>query len=109
MLDDRLGSDAAQALRGARELRAAGRALAELRRSAGASVAAASAGQPWGCDDVGHAFEQQYRPVERQVLEAWEQLAAYIESLGEAAAQSVHDNLGAPAPQQATPAYGEQP
>jgi hypothetical protein len=109
MRDDRLGADAAQALRGAHELIAAGRVLAELQRGAGASVAAASAGQPWGRDGVGLAFERQYRPVERQILLAWEQLAAYMESLGEAAARSVHDHVGAEASERISSAYREQP
>ena len=80
-----------QASRGAHELRAAGSDLAGQRHDAGSAVAAASAGRPWGGDLGGRAFDQRYRTVERQVLDAWEQLADYIESLGEAAARSVRD------------------
>jgi hypothetical protein len=35
--------------------------------------------------------------AERQVMDVWQQLAAYVEGLGEAAARSVQDNLGADA------------
>ncbi|WP_433299451.1 hypothetical protein ACQP2F_46215 [Actinoplanes sp. CA-030573] len=60
----------------------AARSLAALREGAGASIAAASAARPWGDDEAGRAFERRYRPVEAQVLAAWEQLAQYMESLG---------------------------
>lgn len=80
-----------EASAGARELSAVGSDLAAQRIRAGAAIAAASAGLPWGDDAGGQAFDQRYRTVERQVLDAWEQLADYIESLGEAAARAVHD------------------
>ena len=83
------------ALSGARELTEAGRSLADLRSGPGAAIAAASAARPWGTDDIGQSFERNYRPVEQQVLAAWEQLAAHLESLGEQAAASVQDNLQA--------------
>jgi len=83
------------ALDGAREMSIAGQDLADLRAGAGAAIAAASAAPPWGNDDMGRSFERNYRPVEQQVLAAWEQLAAYLESLGEQAAASVQDNLQA--------------
>lgn len=60
----------------------AARALGALRDGPGASIAAASASRPWGDDEAGRAFERRYRPVEAQVLAAWEQLARYMESLG---------------------------
>ena len=89
MTDER--DHAARASRGARALSAAGSDLAGQRHRAGAAIAAASARRPWGDDAGGQAFDQRYRTVERQVLDAWEQLADYIESLGDAAARSVRD------------------
>jgi hypothetical protein len=103
MRDDRLRLDAAEALRGALDLSAAGRRLTEQRIGPGTEVAAASDARPWGYDAAGQSFESQYRAVEQQVLDAWELLAAYVESLGEAAARSVRDNLGV------DPAYGPMP
>ena len=80
---------AARVARGARDLSAAGRGLADQRHGPGAGVEAASAARPWGHDDIGRTFDRRYRPVERQVLDAWAQLAAYVERLGEAAERSV--------------------
>jgi hypothetical protein len=95
MTDDRahVSLDAAEAWSGARALSAAGQDLGAGRATAGAALAAASAAMPWGRDDGGRAFESRYRSVESQVLAAWEQLASYVESLGDAAARSVTDNL----------------
>jgi hypothetical protein len=95
MTDDRahVRVDAAEALAAARALSAAGRELGAGRANTGAALAAASATVPWGRDEGGRAFESRYRSVESQVLAAWEQLAAYVESLGDAAARSVTDNL----------------
>jgi hypothetical protein len=76
-------------------MHAAGEQLDALHRGPAGELAAASAAQPWGGDTYGHSFERHYRPVEQQVLEAWGQLAAYLTGLGEAAGQSVIDNLGA--------------
>jgi hypothetical protein len=95
MSDERLQLDADQATAGSQELRAAGEDLGALRSGPGAELAAASAANPWGTDGYGRSFESSYRPVEQQVLDAWTQLAAYVEGLGEAAAQSVRDNQGA--------------
>jgi hypothetical protein len=69
---------------GLQALSAAGRELGEQRNDSGAALAAASAARPWGDDEAGRAFERRYRPVETQVLTAWEQLARYVESLGAA-------------------------
>ena len=80
---------------GASSLSSAGQALGALRAGAGAEIAAASAAPPWGGDDIGQSFEQNYRPIEQQVLTAWEQLAAYLQDLGAEAAASVRDNLQA--------------
>lgn len=92
-MTDRLWLDPDIALDGARNLAAAGKDLADQRNCAGAEIAARSAARPWGSDDIGQSFEKNYRPVEQQVLQAWEQLAAYLQGLGGQAAASVQDNL----------------
>jgi hypothetical protein len=76
---------AARAVSGARDLAEAGRVLAARRADLGPTVAA---GRPWGDDQAGRVFDQRYRTIEEQLLDAWEQLAAYVESLGEAAERS---------------------
>ena len=85
--------DGDRALAGARQLSRAGRALAVQRDGPGAAIAAGSTAPPWGRDHAGYAFDRRYRPVERQVLDAWEQLAAYMESLGEATARTIRDTM----------------
>ncbi|WP_433372467.1 hypothetical protein ACQPZX_49520 [Actinoplanes sp. CA-142083] len=66
-----------------RRISEAGRMLGVQRDNAGAALAAASATRPWGDDEAGRAFEGRYRKVESQVLGAWEQLAQYVERLGD--------------------------
>ena len=95
MGDGRLWLDPARATEGARDLAAAGADLRTQRATSGAAIAAATTRPPWGTDDIGRAFDAQYRPVEQQALLAWERLAAHVEQLGAAAAESVRDNLGA--------------
>ena len=97
MSDHRLQLDADEAFAGSHALAAAGEDLSARRRHAGGEIAAATSLSPWGRDEYGQSFERQYRPVEEQVLDAWLQLATYVRDLGEAAGQSVHDNLGADA------------
>jgi len=50
-----------------------------------------SATHPWGTDDIGQAFERNYRPIEQQVLQAWEELGGYVEGLGDAVVQAVRE------------------
>ncbi|MEV6598979.1 hypothetical protein AB0M36_19280 [Actinoplanes sp. NPDC051346] len=85
--------DPGQAAGGGRDLASAGQHLTELRTGAGAEVAAKSATRPWGNDDIGQAFERNYRPIEQQVLQAWERLGAYVEELGDASVQTVREAL----------------
>jgi hypothetical protein len=89
MTDDETEIEYDAAWQGARLLSAAGRELGAQRDDVGTAAA------PWGADEVGRAFEQRYRPVESHVLTAWEQLAAYVQSLGEAAARTARDNVNA--------------
>jgi hypothetical protein len=95
MTSNRLRLDAEEALAGSRALSAAGEDLGARRNRTGAEIAAASSAAPWGRDQYGQSFEQHYRPFEEQVLEAWQRLADYVSGLGDAAALSVHDNVGA--------------
>ena len=97
MTDARLRLDAEEALAGSSALSAAGEDLGARRNRAGAEIAAASSAVPWGRDEYGQSFEKHYRPFEQQVLDAWQQLAAYLAGLGDAAALSVRDNLAADA------------
>jgi hypothetical protein len=80
---------AAHAVNGARDLAIAGQMMAGQRAGLGAEIEVAAAGRPWDDD----AFDKRYATIQRQVLEAWEQLAAYVESLGEAAERSAADAL----------------
>ena len=95
MSDDWLYLDAAEAAAGSRALQAAGEQLGAQRNGLGSDLEALTAAVPWGNDEYGRSFEKQYRPVEQQVLDAWQRMAAYVEGLGEAAARSVEDNSAA--------------
>jgi hypothetical protein len=88
MTDLQARAAAAQAVVGARDLAGAGRSLAARRDDLGAEISTVAAGRPWGDDRAGEVFDRRYRAIERQVLDACEQLAAYVESLGEAAERS---------------------
>ena len=92
MADGRLHLDPAVALDGARNLTAAGQHYRNLLDGAGADITEITGRRPWGSDDIGQAFENNYRPIERQVFQAWDQLARYVQQLGEAATASVADN-----------------
>jgi hypothetical protein len=95
MTDGQLNLDPQRAMGGARDLAAAGKNLKSLRDSAGGEISASSAKPPWGSDDIGAAFEKTYRKLEQQTLTSWEKLAAYVEGLGYAAAQTVNNNMQA--------------
>ena len=92
MADGRLYLDPAVALDGARNLTAAGRHYENLLTGPGAEVAEITGKRPWGNDDIGQSFENNYRPIEQLVFQAWDQLARYVEQLGEAVAAGVADN-----------------
>jgi len=76
---------------GGRDLAAAGKHLTTERFGAGAELVAISGTLPWGGDEIGQAFENNYRPIEQQVLLAWEKLGAYVEGLGDAVVQTVRE------------------
>lgn len=76
---------------GGRDLAAAGKQLASERSGAGGELAALSGPRPWGNDEIGQAFEKNYRPIEQQVLLAWEKLGLYVEGLGDAVVETVRE------------------
>ena len=76
---------------GGRDLAAAGKHFTAERFGAGSDLTAISGRRPWGTDEIGQAFENNYRPIEQQVLLAWEKLGAYVEGLGDAVVQTVKD------------------
>jgi hypothetical protein len=67
--------------------------MAGQREGAGAEIEKAAAGRPWGDDRAGQVFDRRYAVIQRQVLDAWEQLATYVEGLGEAAERSAGEAL----------------
>jgi hypothetical protein len=108
---DEVWLDANRTTSGGRDLAATGQQLARLRASAGAEVESLSATRPWGGDDIGSAFDRNYRPVEEQLLQAWEAIGRHVEGLGDAVLQSVHDLLRSDddAADRVHHAYGKRP
>ncbi|GAA2495048.1 hypothetical protein [Winogradskya humida] len=74
-----------------RDLASAGEHLSELRSGPGAELAAMSGAHPWGNDDMGRAFERNYRPAEDQFLQAWAALGSHVAGLGDAVIQAVRE------------------
>ena len=93
MSDPQLWLDPQRAYRAGQDLTHAGKAIGAQRTGLGAEIAAASAGQPWGSDDIGAAFEKGYRPAEQVLMQAWEKIGAYVEGLGAAVCKSVSDSV----------------
>lgn len=90
MSDQELWLDPGRAQQAGFDLAHAGEAITAQRGELGAAIAAASAGRPWGKDDVGAAFEQNYRGFEAMVLRAWNNVGGYVTSLGTNVVQAVH-------------------
>ena len=95
MTDGQLYLDPQRTVDGAKDLAATGKTLAGQRSTLGEELRALSGKKPWGTDDIGAAFDKEYGPMEEKVLFAWTQIAAYVEGLGVAAAQSVQLNMQA--------------
>ncbi|MCA2212699.1 hypothetical protein [Jidongwangia harbinensis] len=95
MSDGRLYLDPPVVRTGAHQLAAAGQDYQALLGGAGHELAEASQRRPWGRDDIGQSFENNYRTIEQQVFQAWRQVSEYVQGLGEAAEASVADNQGA--------------
>jgi hypothetical protein len=91
-MSDRLYLDAKVALDGARDLTGAGRHYLDLLTTTGRGLSDQTHRRPWGSDDIGQAFESNYRPIEQQVFEAWGKLADHVMELGAAVAASMADN-----------------
>lgn len=89
MSDQEIWLDPARADRGGRDLAHAGKDLTARRDGLGNQIAAVSAGRPWGSDDIGSAFEKNYRDAERSILSAWASVGRYVEGLGAAVVTSV--------------------
>ncbi|RZU73413.1 hypothetical protein EV384_1816 [Micromonospora kangleipakensis] len=89
MTDGQLWLDPDRARRGGADLTLAGEAVSASRRQAGGAIADASAERPWGRDDIGAAFEKQYRRYEETLLRAWEMVGRSLEGLGADVARSV--------------------
>ena len=89
MTEGQLWLDPDRARRGGADLTLAGEALSTSRRRVGGQIAAASAERPWGRDDIGAAFEKQYRGYEETLLRAWEMLGRSVEGLGSDVVRSV--------------------
>ncbi|MEU3452769.1 hypothetical protein ABZ671_04080 [Micromonospora sp. NPDC006766] len=81
--------DPDRAHRGGVDLTLAGEAVSASRREAGGAIAAASAQRPWGRDDIGTAFDKQYRGYEETLLRVWELLGRSLEGLGSDVVRSV--------------------
>ena len=90
-----LNLDPQRATAAGRDLSLAGTQLVSLDNSTVAEIAATSQGQPWGRDDIGATFQQNYGPLLQQFTEAFCQVAGYVEALGDAAVTSVEDNTAA--------------
>ncbi|MBY8872201.1 hypothetical protein K7640_10150 [Micromonospora sp. PLK6-60] len=82
MADEQLWLDPDRARRGAADLRLAGEAVTARRHEVGDAIAAASARRPWGRDDIGAAFDKNYRTYEETLLRAWAGVGRAIQELG---------------------------
>ncbi|MEH0845290.1 hypothetical protein V6U81_23140 [Micromonospora sp. CPCC 205711] len=95
MTEGQLWLDRDRARRGGADLHLAGEAIGDRRAKVGGPIAAASAARPWGRDDIGAAFEKQYRRYEETLLRAWEGVGHTVENLGAHAVASVDANVEA--------------
>jgi hypothetical protein len=95
--DGELSLDPERAVDGARNLTASGKIMGTQRAGIGNQLQGMSAPPPWGNDEIGSAFERQYRGFETTVLDAWTKLAAHLETLGGLAAHTVELNTQADA------------
>ncbi|MFC0007452.1 hypothetical protein [Micromonospora siamensis] len=82
MTEEQLWLDPERARRGATDLHLAGEDVTARRHEVGGAIAAASSQRPWGRDDIGAAFEKNYRTYEGMLLRAWEGLGEAIQRLG---------------------------
>ncbi|MFI0792967.1 hypothetical protein ACH4OY_09735 [Micromonospora rubida] len=97
MADGQLWLDPGRARRGGADLTSAGEAVTARRAQVGDRIAAAGAARPWGCDDIGAAFEKQYRGFEGTLLRAWAGVGRSLKNLGEDVVRSVDNSVEADA------------
>jgi hypothetical protein len=97
MAGEQLRLDAPRATAAGRDLSYAGAQLVAMTNGPAAEIAAVSAGQPWGRDEIGAAFQKEYGPMVQRFVEAFGKVAGYVEGVGEAAVQTVADNQAADA------------
>ncbi|MGW1060989.1 hypothetical protein [Micromonospora rubida] len=93
MADGQLWLDPGRARRGGADLTSAGEAVTARRAQVGDRIAAASAARPWGRDDIGAAFEKQYRGFEETLLRAWAGVGRSLKNLGEDVVRSVDNSV----------------
>ncbi|GLZ57560.1 hypothetical protein [Micromonospora sp. NBRC 107095] len=89
MTDGQLWLDPSRARRGGADLALVGEAVTARRAVEGGAVEAASGARPWGRDDIGAAFERNYRGFEQTVLRAWAGIGHRLTELGGDVVQSV--------------------
>jgi hypothetical protein len=89
MGEKQIRAAAARAVNGARDLAETGQMMTGQRTGPGAEIEKAAAERPWGDD----TFDRRYATIQQQILDSWEQLAAYVESLGDAAERSAAEAL----------------
>ncbi|RGC69634.1 hypothetical protein C5N14_04330 [Micromonospora sp. MW-13] len=93
MTEGQLWLDPDRARRGGADLSSAGEAVADRRAQVGGRIAAASAARPWGRDDLGAAFDKQYRGFEETLLRAWAGIGRALDNLGEDVVRSVDNEV----------------
>jgi hypothetical protein len=76
-----------------RDLASSGQAIVAERQTLGAAIRNASSSPPWGNDDIGAAFEKNYRTFETSIMEAWLNVGRYVESLGDGVVQAVAESV----------------
>ena len=92
MADGQLWLDPQRARRGGADLAASGAAIRAERGRLGAQISAASGQRPWGRDEIGSAFERNYRSFEATLLRAWQGVGDHLAGLGADVIRSVAAN-----------------
>lgn len=82
MTDGQLWLDPSRARRAGADLALAGEAVTARRAAEGGAIETASGARPWGRDDIGAAFERNYRGFEQTVLRAWAGVGHRLTELG---------------------------
>jgi len=91
--DGELWLDPARVRRGGADLSRSGESFRAERDRSGARIAAASGERPWGRDDIGSAFERNYRSFEATLLRAWQGVGEHLCGLGADVTRSVDASI----------------